>query len=46
MATPTPFKLTTALPPADLRFESMTHSSELSALEETQFHLLSEKSDL
>jgi type VI secretion system secreted protein VgrG len=46
MASPTPFKLTTALPPADLRFESMTHSSELSALEETRFHLLSEKSDL
>jgi len=46
MATPTPFKLTTALPPADLRFESMTHASALSALEETQLHLLSEKSDL
>jgi len=46
MATPTPFTLTTALPPADLRFESMTHSSALSTLEETQLHLLSEKSDL
>jgi type VI secretion system secreted protein VgrG len=46
MASPTPFTLTTALPPADLRFESMTHSSALSALEETQFQLRSEKSDL
>ena len=46
MASPTPFTLTTALPPADLRFESMTHSSALSTLEETQLHLLSDKSDL
>ena len=46
MATPTPFKLTTALPPADLRFESMTHSSRAERARGNAAHLLSEKSDL
>jgi type VI secretion system secreted protein VgrG len=43
---PTPFSLTTPLPEADLRFDSMQHSAGVSMLEETQLFLLSEKSDL
>ena len=43
---PTPISLTTPLAPHALRFESMTHSSGLSALEETQLQLISESVDL
>jgi type VI secretion system secreted protein VgrG len=43
---PTPFSLTTPLPEADLRFDSMQHSAGVSMLEETQLFLLSEKSDI
>jgi type VI secretion system secreted protein VgrG len=43
---PTPFSLTTPLPEADLRFDSMQHSASVSMLEETQLFLLSEKSDI
>jgi type VI secretion system secreted protein VgrG len=43
---PTPFLLTTPLPAADLRFESMTFWSGLSALESMELDLLSDKSDL
>lgn len=46
MALPTPFTLTTPLPATDLRLESMSHSSGLSVLEETQLSLLSEKTDI
>jgi len=46
MPPPTPFSLTTPLPAADLRFESMSHSSGLSVLEEMQLNLLSEKPDI
>ncbi|MCG3188296.1 MAG: hypothetical protein LKCHEGNO_00268 [Burkholderiaceae bacterium] len=46
MPPPTPFTLTTPLPAADLRFESMSHSSGLSVLEETQLNLVSEKADI
>ncbi|HTP70751.1 MAG TPA: type VI secretion system tip protein TssI/VgrG, partial [Burkholderiaceae bacterium] len=46
MPSPTPFSLTTPLPATDLRFESMSHSSGLSVLEEMQLNLLSEKSDI
>lgn len=43
---PTPITLSSPLPAADLRFESMTYSAGLSVLEETQLHLLSDKPDL
>jgi hypothetical protein len=43
---PTPFTLTTPLPEADLRFDSMQHSAGVSMLEETQLFLLSEKSEI
>jgi type VI secretion system secreted protein VgrG len=43
---PIPFSLTTPLPEADLRFDSMQHSAGVSALEETQLFLLSDKSDI
>jgi type VI secretion system secreted protein VgrG len=46
MPLPTPFTLTTPLPATDLRFESMSHSSGLSVLEEMQLNLLSEKADI
>jgi len=46
MPSPTPFTLTTPLPAKDLSFESMSHSSGLSVLEETQLSLLSEKADI
>jgi type VI secretion system secreted protein VgrG len=38
--------LTTPLPPADLRFDTMTYSSGLSQLEEIQLQMLSERPDL
>ena len=43
---PSPISLTTPLSPKELRFESMTHSSGLSMLEETQLQLLSENPEL
>ena len=43
---PTPFTLTTPLPEADLRFDSMQHSAGVSMLEETQLFLLSDKSEI
>ena len=43
---PTAITLTTPLPPADLRFDSMTYSSGLSQLEEMQVQMLSERPDL
>jgi type VI secretion system secreted protein VgrG len=43
---PTAISLTTPLPPADLRFDSLTYSSGLSQLEEMQVHMLSERPDL
>jgi type VI secretion system secreted protein VgrG len=43
---PTPITLTTPLPEADLRFDSMQHSAGVSMLEETQLFLLSEKPEL
>jgi type VI secretion system secreted protein VgrG len=43
---PIAITLTTPLPPADLRFEALTHSAGLSTLEETRLQLLSEKADL
>jgi type VI secretion system secreted protein VgrG len=43
---PTPFSLTTPLPEADLRFDSMQHSAGVSTLEETQLFLLSDKPDI
>jgi type VI secretion system secreted protein VgrG len=43
---PTAFTLTTPLPEADLRFDSMQHSAGVSMLEETQLFLLSEKSEI
>ena len=46
MSSPAPFKLTTPLPAADLRFESMSHASGLSVLDEMQLNLLSDKPDL
>jgi type VI secretion system secreted protein VgrG len=46
MPSATPFTLTTPLPATDLRFESMSHSSGLSMLEEMQLNLLSEKADI
>ena len=46
MPSPTPFTLTTPLPATQLRFESMSHLSALSTLEEMQLHLLSDQPDL
>jgi type VI secretion system secreted protein VgrG len=43
---PTPFSLTTPLPEADLRFDSMQHSAGVSTLEETQLFLLSDHADI
>jgi len=43
---PQPFTLRTPLPPADLRFESMTHSAALNALEEMQLLMVSTKADI
>ena len=43
---PTSFSLTTPLPEADLRFDSMQHSAGVSTLEETQLFLLSDKADI
>jgi type VI secretion system secreted protein VgrG len=43
---PIPFSLTSPLPPEDLRFDSMQHSAGVSALEETQLFLLSDKPDI
>ena len=43
---PTPFSITTPLPEEDLRFDSMQHSAGVSALEETQLFLLSDKPDI
>jgi type VI secretion system secreted protein VgrG len=43
---PIPFSVTTPLPEADLRFDSMQHTAGVSALEETQLHLLSDKPDI
>ena len=43
---PTPFTLTTPLPAADLRFDSMQHSAGVSMLEETQLFLLSEEAEI
>ena len=43
---PIPFSLTSPLPPEDLRFDSMQHSASVSALEETQLFLLSDKPDI
>jgi type VI secretion system secreted protein VgrG len=43
---PTPFSLTTPLPEADLRFDSMQHSAGVSTLEETQLFLLSDQADI
>jgi type VI secretion system secreted protein VgrG len=40
------FTLTTPLPPADLRFDSLVFSSALSQLEEMQLEMLSERPDL
>ena len=40
---PTPFSLTTPLPPDTLRFEAMTHVSALSTLGDTRLQLLSDK---
>jgi type VI secretion system secreted protein VgrG len=42
----TAFTLTTPLPQADLRFDSMQHSAGVSMLEETQLFLLSEKPEI
>jgi type VI secretion system secreted protein VgrG len=38
--------LSTPLPPADLQLDAMTHTAQLSVLEETTLHLLSDKPDL
>ncbi|MFT7774176.1 type VI secretion system Vgr family protein [Roseateles sp.] len=46
MASPTPFSIKTPLPAQDLRFEAMTHTAGLSALEEMQLALLSPKADI
>ena len=46
MASPSPFVLHTPLPTAQLRFESMRHSSGLGELEEMHLGLLSDKPDL
>jgi type VI secretion system secreted protein VgrG len=43
---PIPFSLTTPLPEEDLRFDSMQHSAGVSALEEAQLFLLSDKPDI
>jgi type VI secretion system secreted protein VgrG len=40
---PTPFSLTTPLPPNTLRFEAMTHVSALCTLDDTRLQLLGEK---
>ncbi len=40
---PTPFSLTTPLPPNALRFEAMTHVSALCTLDDTRLQLLGEK---
>ena len=42
---PTPITLTSPLAD-DLLFDAMTHSAGLSALEEMQLHMLSERSDI
>jgi type VI secretion system secreted protein VgrG len=41
-----PFTLTTPLPEADLRFDSMQHSAGVSMLEESQIFLLSDKPEI
>jgi type VI secretion system secreted protein VgrG len=38
--------LTTPLPPTELQLDAMTHSAQLSQLEDTTLHLLSDKPDL
>ena len=43
---PLPFSLTTPLPEGDLRFDSMQHNAGVSALEETQLFLLSDKAEI
>jgi type VI secretion system secreted protein VgrG len=43
---PLPFSLNSPLPEEDLRFDSMQHSAGVSALEETQLFLLSDKPDI
>jgi type VI secretion system secreted protein VgrG len=43
---PIPFSLTSPLPAEDLRFDSMQHSAGVSALEDTQLFLLSDKPDI
>lgn len=43
---PQPFNLRTPLSPADLRFESMTHSAALNALEEMQLLAVSTRADI
>ena len=43
---PIPFSITSPLPAEDLRFDSMQHSAGVSALEETQLFLLSDKPDI
>jgi type VI secretion system secreted protein VgrG len=43
---PIPFSLSSPLPEEDLRFDSMQHTAGVSALEETQLFLLSDKPDI
>jgi type VI secretion system secreted protein VgrG len=43
---PIPFSLNSPLPEEDLRFDSMQHTAGVSALEETQLFLLSDKPDI
>jgi type VI secretion system secreted protein VgrG len=46
MANPVPLSVTTPLPAADLRFESMSFSAGLSSLDEIRLRLISDRSDV
>ncbi|MBZ8141135.1 type VI secretion system tip protein VgrG [Rubrivivax gelatinosus] len=46
MTSPSPFTLSTPLPPGRLRFLSMSYGAALGALEQTQLQLLSEDADI